>query len=105
MRDSLIRFTKRGTAKTLIEGLARPQGLAFLPDGNLLISAGYQGKKGIFRYSPGNGSIQHYIAAPVMVGLAVAGQDLFLASNNSIYWMRLPGKTSGPLELRMTNYE
>ena len=28
-----------------------------------------------------------------MVGLAVAGQDLFLASGNAIYWMQLPGKT------------
>jgi hypothetical protein len=92
MRDSLFRFTKKGTAKRLVEGFARPQGLAFLPDGTLLISAGYQGKKGIFRYSPGRGSIQHYIAAPIMVGLAVAGQDLFLASSHSIYWMPLPGK-------------
>jgi sugar lactone lactonase YvrE len=93
MRDCLFRCTKKGTAKPLIEGLARPQGLAFLPDGNLLISAGYKGKKGIFRYSPKNGSIHHDIAAPVMVGLAVAGQDLFLASSNAIYWMQLPGKT------------
>ena len=93
MRDCLFRCTKRGTVKPLIEGLARPQGLAFLPDGNLLISAGYQGKKGVFRYSPKNGSIRHDIAAPVMVGLAVAGQDLFLASGNTIYWMQIPGKT------------
>jgi len=94
MRDSLFRFTRKGTAKCLVEGFARPQGLAFLPDGDLLISAGYQGKKGIFRYSPKNGSIRHFIAAPVMVGLAVAGEDLFLASGNSIYWMQLPGKTT-----------
>lgn len=92
LRDSLIRFTKKGTAKSLVEGFARPQGLAFLPDGDLLISAAYQGKKGVFRYSPAIGAIRHYIAAPVMVGLAVSGQDLFMASNNSIYWMQLPGK-------------
>ena len=97
MRDSLIRFTKKGTPRSLVDGLARPQGLAFLPDGDLLISAAYQGKKGIFRYSPGNGSILHYIAAPVMVGLAVAGQDLFLASGSSIYWMQLPGRTLSQL--------
>lgn len=94
MRDSLIRFTRKGTPKILVEGLARPQGLAFLPDGDLLISAAYQGKKGIFRYSPGSGSMRHYIAAPVMVGLALAGQDVFLASGNSIYWMQLPGQSS-----------
>jgi WD40 repeat protein len=92
MRDKLTRFTKKGAAELLIEGLARPQGLAFLPDGDLLISAGYQGKKGVFRYSPDSRSISHYIAAPVMVGLAVAGQDLVLAGSSSIYWMPLPGK-------------
>ncbi len=92
LRDSLIRLNKRGTAKTLVEGFARPQGLAFLPDADLLVSAAYEGKKGIFRYSPANGSILHYIAAPVMVGLTVSDQDLFLASSDSIYRMQLPGK-------------
>jgi sugar lactone lactonase YvrE len=94
MRDSLIRLTRKGAAKALVEGFARPQGLAFLQNGDLLISAGYQGKKGIFRYSPGTKSIHHFIAAPVMVGLAVSGQDLFLASSNSIYRMQLPGNTT-----------
>jgi sugar lactone lactonase YvrE len=94
MRDSLFRFTKKGMAKCLVEGFARPQGLAFLPDGDLLISAGYQGKKGIFRYSPRNGSIHHYIASPVMVGLAVSGENLFMACSHSIYWMQLLGKTT-----------
>lgn len=92
MRDSLIRFTPKGKAKLLVEGFARPQGLAFLPEGDLLISAAYEGKKGIFRYSPRKKSIHHFIAAPVMVGLAVAGQDLFLAGSDSIYWMQLSGK-------------
>jgi sugar lactone lactonase YvrE len=92
MRDKLIRFSAKGKAKTLMEGLARPQGMAFLPDGDLLICAGFQGKKGIFRYSPKDGSIQHFITAPMMVGLAVAGQDIFLASSNSIYWLQLSGK-------------
>jgi hypothetical protein len=94
MRDCLIRFSKKGEARVLVEGLARPQGMTFLPDGDLLIAAGYQGKKGIFRYSPGNGSIQHFVAAPILVGLAVSGQDLFLANSNSIYWVQLSGQTT-----------
>jgi hypothetical protein len=94
MRDRLVRLSRRGKAQTLIYGLARPQGLAFLPDGDLLIAAAYQGKKGVFRYSPENESVTHYIAAPVMVGLAVAGRDLFLASSDSIYWIQLSGNTS-----------
>jgi hypothetical protein len=94
VRDCLYRFSREGAVESLISGLARPQGIAFLPNGDLLISAGYRGQKGIFRYSPENGSIQHYITAPILVGLAIAGQDLFLASSNSIYWTQLPGNAA-----------
>jgi WD40 repeat protein len=94
MRDRLYRLSREGTVESLFEGFARPQGMAFLPNGDLLISSGYQGKKGVFRYSPEEGSIQHYITAPILVGLAVAGQDIFLATNNSIYWTKLPGKSA-----------
>jgi sugar lactone lactonase YvrE len=85
MRDCLYRFSADGAAECLIRGLARPQGIAFLPDGNLLIASGYQGKKGIFRYSPKDGSMAHYVTAPILVGLAVAGRSIYLASNDSIY--------------------
>jgi sugar lactone lactonase YvrE len=85
MRDRLTRFSRDGVAEFLLDGLARPQGMVCLPNGDLLISAGYQGKKGIFRYSPEDGSIRHYIAAPILIGLAVSGQDIFLATNSSIY--------------------
>jgi hypothetical protein len=85
MRDCLYRFSRDGVAACLVKGFARPQGMAFLPDGNLLIAAGYQGKKGIFQYSPADGSIAHYITAPILVGLAITGQNMYLASNDSIY--------------------
>jgi sugar lactone lactonase YvrE len=85
MRDRLYRFSRTGVVETLISGLARPQGMAFLPDGDLLIAAGYQGNKGIFRYSLKDGSLSHYIAAPILVGLAVAEHNIYLASNDSIY--------------------
>jgi sugar lactone lactonase YvrE len=94
MRDCLYRFSKKGVAARIVAGLARPQGMVFLPDGDLLIAAAYQGKKGIFRFSPEDGSFEHYIAAPILVGLGVSGQDIFLASNNSIYWTQLPGKAA-----------
>ncbi len=92
MRDALVRISQNGKIEVLVHGLARPQGMAFLPDGDLLICTGYQGKKGVFRYSPSRGSIQHYITAPILVGLAVSGQDIYLASNTSIYWIQLPGQ-------------
>jgi sugar lactone lactonase YvrE len=92
IRDNLYRISQGGEVEVLVRGLARPQGMAFLPDGDLLISTAYQGKKGIFRYSPARDSLNHFIAAPVMVGLAIAGRDIYLASGNSIYWIQLPGQ-------------
>ena len=94
MRDSLTRFSKKGRAERVLDGLARPQGMAFLPDGDLLISAGYKGKKGIFRYSPADGSIHHYITAPILVGLAVSDQDIYLATNSSLYRAPIPGNST-----------
>ncbi len=94
MRDRLIRFSSEGKAESLVDGFARPQGMAFLPGGDLLIAAAFQGKKGIFRYSPEDNSIQHFIAAPILVGLAVSGQDIFLADSNSIYWLQLSGQAA-----------
>ncbi len=94
MRDRLYRFSRAGKAESLLEGFARPQGMAFLPDGDLLIATGYQGKKGIFRYSPENGTIQHFISAPILVGLAVSDRDVYLASSSAIYFTQLPGKNA-----------
>ena len=93
MRDSLIRFASKGHAETLVRGLARPQGMDFLPDGDLLLCTGYEGKKGVFRYSPKDGAFTHFITSPIAVGLALAGQDVFIATATSIYWTSLPGKT------------
>jgi WD40 repeat protein len=92
LRDCIYRFSRNGTAEVLIGGLARPQGMAFLPDGTLLVSAGFKGKKGIFRYTPGNHSLEHFITAPMLVGLALSGKDIYLATGNSIYHAQLPGQ-------------
>lgn len=92
MRDCLYRISRSREVEVLLHGLARPQGMAFLPDGDLLICAGFQGKKGVFRLAFKDGSLEHYIAGPIMVGLAVSGPDLFLADSHSIYRIQLPGK-------------
>jgi len=94
MRDRLVRITPEGKSEAVVDGLARPQGMAFLPDGDLLVCSGYQGNKGVFRYSPMSGTFTHFITAPILIGLAVAGRDLFLATRDSIYWMPLPGNAS-----------
>jgi sugar lactone lactonase YvrE len=92
-RDCLYRIAMNGNVETLLRGLARPQGMAFLPEGDLLIAAGYKGRKGIFRYSPADGSFRHYIAAPIPVGLAVADRTAYLATGDALYSVPLPGST------------
>jgi sugar lactone lactonase YvrE len=94
MRDCLLRFSREGKAERLVDGLARPQGMAFLPNGDLLICAAFEGRKGVFRYSPKDGSISLYIAAPILVGLAISERDIFLATGNSIYQAALPGNAA-----------
>jgi sugar lactone lactonase YvrE len=94
MRDSLFRFSRRGVMESLADGFARPQGLAFLPDGDLLICAAYQGRKGIFKYSIQDRSIRHYITAPILVGLAIANLDLYFANSSSIFHLQIPGNTA-----------
>ncbi|MCL2878383.1 MAG: hypothetical protein FWF13_06350 [Acidobacteria bacterium] len=92
-RDCLYRISRDGTVETLLHGLARPQGMAFLPEGDLLIAAGCKGKKGIFLYSPVDGSFRFHITAPILVGLAVADRTAYLATGDSMYSVPLPGST------------
>jgi sugar lactone lactonase YvrE len=88
MRDSLYRISAQGKSEVLLQGLARPQGMAFLPGGDLLIATAYDGKKGVFRFNPSTGDFSHFIAAPTLVGVAVSGQEIFLADVGSVYWIQ-----------------
>ncbi len=93
MRDALYRIPGRGQVEVLVRGLARPQGMAFTSEGELLIATSHGGRKGIFKYSPLSGELTHHIAAPTLVGVAVSRDEIFLADNTSIYRLR-PGPDS-----------
>lgn len=91
MRDSLYRISVEGKAEVLLQGLARPQGVAIVPGGELLIATAYEGKRGIFKFNPSTRDMVHYITGPILVGIAISGEDLFLADNSSLYWIRPRG--------------
>ncbi len=91
LRDSLYRISALGKSEVMLQGLARPQGMAFLQDGTLLIAASHEGRKGIFRFNPSTRLITYYITGPMLIGVAVSGRDLFLADNGSIYRLRQDG--------------
>jgi sugar lactone lactonase YvrE len=88
VRDSLYRIDKSGKVTTPLSGLARPQGLAFAPDGALWIAASYGGKKGVFRYLPAGRELTHHVAAPMLVGLAIDSEDVFVVDGSSVYWLQ-----------------
>jgi len=94
MRDSLYRITAPGEVEVLLRGLGRPQGLAFMPDGELLITAGFEGNKGVFRYSLETGELEYYVAAPMLVGVAASRDGIILASSDSIFLLEPPGYNS-----------
>jgi sugar lactone lactonase YvrE len=88
MRDPVYRVSRTGDVTVLLDGFARPQGLAFGSQGDLWIATAYGGKKGVFRYSMSSRELVHHIAGPMLVGLALGAEDVFLADNSSIYWVQ-----------------
>jgi sugar lactone lactonase YvrE len=66
--DSIYRVDTNGEVSNYFTGLGRPQGLAFDVDGNVYVVASYQGRRGIFRITPG-GDIEMSISGQSLVGL------------------------------------
>ena len=96
MRDPVYRISRSREVGIFLDGFARPQGLALSPDGDLWLAASYGGRKGIFRYSPRSKELVHHIAGPMLVGLALDAEDVFLVDGSSLYWLR-EGQASGRL--------
>lgn len=94
MRDALYRISGPGEVEVLLRGLGRPQGMAFLPDGDLLVTGGFQGSKGVFRYSMQTGILEHYIAGPILVGVATSRDGIVLANSDSIFLLEPTGYNS-----------
>jgi hypothetical protein len=83
--------------EAVLRGLARPQGMAVTPGGDVLIASSYEGRKGLFRFSPVTAEIEHYLAGPTLVGVALSGDDLFLADSESLHWLPFPSKLAKPV--------
>jgi sugar lactone lactonase YvrE len=84
-QDVVYRITPEGEVAVYFKGFGRPQGIAFSPEGDLLVAASYRGKKGLYRLR--GGAAQLLVAAPMLVGLAYdpRGNSLYLADNSRLY--------------------
>ena len=90
-RDVLYRATGPGTVEVVVGGLGRPQGMAWTTRGTILLAATHSGRKGIFEIDPETGALEHYIAAPTLVGLALSGSDILLADGTTVYTIQFGG--------------
>jgi sugar lactone lactonase YvrE len=90
--DPIFRISPQGSVSVVFEHLARPQGLAFDPDGNLCVVAIYQGERGVFRIGA-NGTAALAVAGENLVGLTFDQEGrMVLASTNTIYRLSGPAK-------------
>ena len=90
--DPIFRVSPQGAVSVFFEHLARPQGLAFDPDGNLCVVAICQGERGVFRIGSG-GTAALAVAGENLVGLAFDQEGrMVLASTNTVYRLSGPAK-------------
>jgi DNA-binding beta-propeller fold protein YncE len=88
--DSVTRVAPDGSVSTFYKGLGRPQGLAFDPDGNLLVAASLRGRRGIVSITPDGKDAGLFLAGMNLVGLAFSSAgDLVVASTDSVYSVAL----------------
>jgi sugar lactone lactonase YvrE len=89
-RDSVWAIDRDGRAEAIVTGVGRPQGMALLPGGIVLVTAAYRGKKGVFRLGPG-GELEQYVAAPTLVGVAGAADGTLVLADGSTLYRVEPG--------------
>ena len=88
--DSVMRIAVDGSVSTFYKGLGRPQGVAFDPEGNLLVAASLRGRRGIVRITSDGKGASLFVAGMNLVGLAFSSTgDLVVVSTDSVYSIAL----------------
>ena len=91
--DPIYRITPDRLVDTLVDGLGRPQGLAFDSEGRLYVVEALAGAAGLYRFDVTRPEPELVVAAPVLIGLAFDPQGgLVLASSDTIWKLDVPLK-------------
>jgi sugar lactone lactonase YvrE len=94
--DAVYAIDKKGDVTTYFRGFGRPQGLAFDNEGNLYVTACYEGRHGIVRIAPGGKTCEHFVAGGNIVGLCFTRKgEMIVATGDSVY--SLPCEIEGAL--------
>ncbi|MDD5542045.1 MAG: gluconolaconase [Acidobacteriia bacterium] len=89
--DSVHRISTNGEVGSFFSGLGRPQGMAFDPQGNLLVAASLHGLKGIVRITP-DLQVSTVVSGAGIVGLALdptSPADLIVATQDSLFRLKM----------------
>lgn len=90
--DCVYRVSGTGQVDVFYRGLGRPQGLAFDSEGNLLVVASLNGRRGVVRITP-KAEAEPAISGQHLVGLAFAPKPLgglILATGNALFHLNWP---------------
>jgi sugar lactone lactonase YvrE len=84
-QDVIHRIDADANIEVFFKGLGRPQGIAFDPEGHLIVAGSYRGRKGVYKFTDNEPVL--WIASTMMVGLAFANSSssLFLVDNENLY--------------------
>jgi sugar lactone lactonase YvrE len=88
-RDDIYRIAPDGTVSVFVRGFGRPQGMAVDARGRLLVVEALAGAAGLYAVDE-DGRVELLLAAPSLVGVAVASRGGLVVASNDTAW-RFPG--------------
>lgn len=91
-QDSIYRVSTDGETEVFFKGLGRPQGLGFDPQGQLQVTASWQGRKGL--YTLRNGIPELTVSGPMLVGFVYdnSTNSLYLVDSANLFRIELGEK-------------
>jgi hypothetical protein len=84
--------SKEGEVEVYFKGFGRPQGLGFDPQGQLQVTASWQGRKGLYTFR--NGTPELTVSGPMLVGFVYdnSSHSLYLVDSANLFRIELGEK-------------
>ncbi len=91
-QDSIYRVSREGEVEVFFKGFGRPQGIGFDPQGQLQVTASWQGRKGLYTFRKGAPELT--VSGPMLVGFAYDNTNnyLYLVDSANLFRVELGGE-------------